>query len=173
MDNAEPSPDEEVQEPEPEFELARLTPAARNALTVASETARTRGESFVGSDHLLLGLALTDGCAACRLLSALDFTAERIRTNLLFIWGSPPSATAVEEQQPFSPRLQRIIEFAAKECAKRRHPEINTLHLLSGLLRERTGVAAMLLEAPGVGHGRAGSAILHAFREGWSDDPTS
>jgi ATP-dependent Clp protease ATP-binding subunit ClpC len=171
LDNAEEFPDEELPEPEPEVDLARMTEAARRALDAASETARGRGDSFVGSDHLLLGLALTGGCAAARLLATLDFSTKRIQTELSFILGAPNGDVPVEDQQPYSPRLQRVIEFAAKECAKRRHPEITTLHLLSGLLRERTGIASVVLEAPGVGHGRAGSAILLAFREGWTDDP--
>lgn len=162
--------EEEPQDEPIEVDLDRLTPCAREAFEIAEAFAREFGDAFVGTDHVLVGLARIDAGAACRVLNELEITAEKLSVTLRFIRGAAKEPYQGDLEQSFSPRLVRVLELAAKDAAKRNHAEIGTLHLLSGLLRERTGLAAFLLEAPGVGHGRAGSAITLAHREGWHDE---
>ncbi len=165
--------DEELQEELVEVDLDRLTPCARAAFDAAAAHARELGDAFIGTDHVLLGLALIEAGAASRVLTALKASAERLTSTMHFIRGGGQTSLEGEVEQAYSPRLVRVLELAAKDAAKRNHSEIGTLHVLAGLLRERTGLAAFLLESPGVGHGRAGSAITLAHREGWHDEDLS
>jgi ATP-dependent Clp protease ATP-binding subunit ClpC len=165
--------EEELQEESIEVDLDRLTPCARAALDRGAGCARAFGDPFVGTDHVLIGLAQVENGAAWRVLASLNASADDLNARMLFIRGGQREPVEDGVEQALSPRLLRVLELAAKDASKRNHAEIGTLHVLSGLLRERTGLAAFLLESPGVGHGRAGSAINLAHREGWLDGETA
>jgi hypothetical protein len=47
---------------------------------------------------------------------------------------------------------------------------VGTIHLLLALVREREGIAVMLLEVPGVALERIGGAMMRALREGATDE---
>lgn len=164
--------DEEIQD-EPvavDLDLARLTSCARLALDRATEEARRLGDPFVGTDHVLLALTSIESAAAKQVLDSLDMSTARLNELMRFIRGGERPASNGDCEYAYSPRLQRVLTAAAKESAKRSHGEIGTLHLLSGLLREKEGLAVFLLESPGVGLERAGGAIARAHREGLKDE---
>jgi hypothetical protein len=52
----------------------------------------------------------------------------------------------------FTDRTRRLVVLAQEEARALNHPYIGTEHLLLGLLHEREGVAAQVLEALGVSH---------------------
>jgi ATP-dependent Clp protease ATP-binding subunit ClpC len=162
--------DELHDEPEPAaVDLARMTPCARLALERAADEARRLGDPFVGTDHVLLAITALENAAARRVLDSLDLHTERIASHMRFIRGfERPEANGAAEFG-YSPRLQRVLVLAAKDMVKRSHTEIGTLHLLSGILREKEGLAVFLLESPGVGLERAGGAIARAHRDGLQD----
>lgn len=161
--------DEELQDEPITFDLELLTAGARAALDIARSQAHAMGDPFIGTDHVLLGLACSNAGAAYRVLSTLQLSPDLLRDKMTFIRGGEPKPIENGSDPGFSPRLLRVMAFAAKEAAKRNQSEIGTLHVLSGLLREREGIAILLLESPGAGLGRTGSAIAAAHREGWSD----
>lgn len=152
-----------------DLDLARLTSCARLALDRATDEARRLGDPFVGTDHVLLALASLDTAAAKQVLDALEMTTERLLGLIRFIRGGEAPAANGGSDYAFSPRLQRVLAAAAKDSVKRSHTEIGTLHLLSGMLREKEGLAVFLLESPGVGLERAGGAIARAHRDGLKD----
>ena len=127
-------------------------------------------DPFVGTDHLLVGLFTVSTGAASRVLTKLGVDVEFVTANMRFIRGGESAAAELDTERARSPRLVRVLEAAAKDAAKRNHAELGTLHLLSGLLRMREGLAVFLLEAPGLGLGKIGVAISTAHREGWKDE---
>jgi ATP-dependent Clp protease ATP-binding subunit ClpC len=163
------SHDDELIEEPVSFELDQLSACVRTSLDLAKSRAQAMGDTFVGTDHVLLGLALNSTGAAFRVLESLALTADQLQAKIVFIRGGARSPLANGEDPTYSPRLQRVLASAAKDAAKRNHTEIGTLHVLSGIMREREGIATLLLESPGVGLGRTGSAIALAHREGWRD----
>jgi ATP-dependent Clp protease ATP-binding subunit ClpC len=64
--------------------------------------------------------------------------AEAIRTRGLIV------------TLPFTPRADRVIRLAEREAGQFRHEFIGTEHLILGLIREDTGIAARILTALGV-----------------------
>jgi ATP-dependent Clp protease ATP-binding subunit ClpC len=59
----------------------RYTPRARRALVLAQEEGRLLGQDFVGSEHILVGLARAEGIAASALV-AVGADAEALRRQL-------------------------------------------------------------------------------------------
>jgi ATP-dependent Clp protease ATP-binding subunit ClpC len=148
--------------------LDRMSSCAANALALAREEARLLAHPYVGSEHLLIGLAREERGVAARVLASLDLSAERLRESIVFIGGrgegDPPAEPAP------TPRLERILEAAEKEAARRQQSPVGTIHLLLALVREREGIAVMLLEVPGVALERIGGAMMRALREGAADE---
>jgi ATP-dependent Clp protease ATP-binding subunit ClpC len=69
----------------------------------------------------------------------------------------------------FSPRMEDILSVAREEAGRRGARCVETSHLLMALLRQRRGVAVLLLETPGLGLEPLGAALNRAMREGVSD----
>lgn len=149
--------------------LERLSPCAANAIALAQEEARLLAHPYIGTEHLLVGLAREERGAAARVLADLELTADRLRDAIMFIGGRGDETEIAEEPQP-TPRVERIFEAAEAEAERRNHAQVETLHLLFALVRERQGIAVMLLEAPGVRLERIGGALVRALREGASDE---
>lgn len=160
--------DEDVQDEVADVKLERLSASARNALAAAAAQAQEMGDEFIGTDHVLLGLSLTDRCAARHLLDAYDLTAERLTESMRFIRGGHRNGSGGAEQT-YSPRLLRVLIAANKVANKAMQPEIGTIHILSGLLREGEGLAVFLLESAGLSNKRADFVLEFAAREGWED----
>lgn len=141
---------------------------ARNALQFAEAEALAAPGGILTGEHLLLGLARDPNCAAARVLGECGLDDGVLRTMIAFIRGEPtptePAGFAAR-----SPRVERVLGNAAQEAAKRHCDRIDTLHLLIGLLHEGTGIAALVLESPGIGHERLGGAIAQATRDGVTD----
>src|SRR5437870_2610825 len=109
------------------------------------------GHAHVGAVHLLIGLAREERGAASTILAGLGHDAHSIRENVGFVVGMEENPEGVDIAPEMTPRLIHILETAESERIKRQSHETGTLLLLLALVREREGVAVMLLETPGVG----------------------
>ncbi|MHB8756455.1 MAG: ATP-dependent Clp protease ATP-binding subunit [Bacillota bacterium] len=126
----------------------RFTPRAQNVITYAQEEAQRHGSSFVGTQHLLLGLLRDGEGVAARALLALGLDLDKVRAEVEKVVGK---AEGAGEGGAFSPRAKRVvIELTAEEARALGHTYIGTEHILLALIREGEGVAAQILESLGV-----------------------
>jgi ATP-dependent Clp protease ATP-binding subunit ClpC len=124
----------------------RFTERARQVVVLAQEEARGLGHSYVGSEHILLGLLREDEGLAARVLEHLDITLERVRAEVERIVSRGEEVTA-GQQIPFTPRAKRVLELAQREALSLGQNYIGTEHILLGLARENEGVATRILLA--------------------------
>ncbi|MGH2559206.1 MAG: Clp protease N-terminal domain-containing protein [Thermomicrobiales bacterium] len=148
---------------------ARLGPRAAAALQAARREAVALGHGYVGTEHLLVGLAREQDSVAARALSALQLSGETVHERVCFIAGRGNGAVVDSSALPLSPRMRHVLVSAEHEAARRGQADIGTIHLLVGLVRERVGLAVMLLQVPGLGLERIGAEILRCVREGARD----
>lgn len=122
----------------------RFDQHARQAVVAAQEQARGLRHSYIGTEHLLLGiLDLPPETAVRQTLRRFGHTAEAVREQVERMVGQgaePPSGSI-----PFTPRAKKVLELSLRESLQLRNPHIGPEHLLLGILRERTGVAAQVL----------------------------
>lgn len=144
-----------------------LSAAASNILARAAVLARGRGHDFLTTDDLFAAM-ITEDCAATRVLASLGMHGESLLHQLAFILGRNSGAEPTTEVS-YSPRVTKVLAQAKLEAGRREAAEVSTLHLLTALLRERAGVASLLLETPGLGLEPVGAAINRALREGMTD----
>lgn len=124
----------------------RFTPKAKEALESAKEHARGLGHTYVGTEHLLLGIMCTEGVAS-RLLDDKNVLFTQIYDQVVKISGLG-SADALFSA--LSPRCKRAIEGSAL-CAKRLGSDfVGTEHLLYAICDERDSAGCRILSALGV-----------------------
>jgi ATP-dependent Clp protease ATP-binding subunit ClpC len=123
----------------------KFSERARKVLTLAQEEAQRLNHNYIGTEHILLGLVREGDGVAARVLANLGVDAGKIRAAVEFIIGR--GGKSVSGEIGLTPRAKKAIEFAVDEARRLGHNYIGTEHLLLGLLREREGVAASVLDS--------------------------
>lgn len=143
----------------------KFTKQALNALSLAEKAARTYGHSYIGTEHLLLGLMREKEGTAGLILE--EFAAEEDRLcKMIDKFVAPIDMGASKKEKPeYSPRARRIMEEAVQECEEK----AGTEHLLLVMLKETDCVATRLLHTMGINVQKLYSAVLSAMgKEGES-----
>ena len=136
----------------------RFTPRAQSALRLAQEAAEELGHSYVGSEHLLLGLMREEGGAAHRCLAGQSVTAEKTRETIAGIVGT--GLPGLAPPQGLTPRAKRVIENAVGESNRFGGGYVGTEHLLLGILRESGTMAMRVLSSMGADPKKLQTALL-------------
>ncbi|MCR4762984.1 MAG: ATP-dependent Clp protease ATP-binding subunit [Lachnospiraceae bacterium] len=140
------------------------TDKARHALKEAQKAARDLQLSYVGTEHLLLGLLREEGCAARRVLEGNGVSEEKLAEMLseLII---PESTLQTMDRDGFSPRAESVLTEAGKAADRFHAKKIGTEHILLALIREGENVAVRLLSTMGVNLQKAYAETLAAMGE--------
>ncbi len=126
----------------------KFSERARRVLTSAQEEAQALNHSYIGTEHILLGLIREDEGVAVKVLLSLGVTLNKVRSAVEYIIGRGEKSGTGE--MGLTPRAKRVIELAIDEARHLGHNYIGTEHLLLGLLHEGEGVAAGVLESFGI-----------------------
>ena len=125
---------------------SRLPPVsdhAREALRLAHEEARGLRHSYVGTEHVLLGLLRElDGAAASALVS-LTVTYERVRAAVVRMMGV--GVEDVPGELPFTDPASEAIDRASREASVLGSDRVGTEHILLALMRDPSGAAVRIL----------------------------
>jgi ATP-dependent Clp protease ATP-binding subunit ClpA len=121
----------------------RFTDRARRVVVLAQEEARLLNHNYIGTEHLLLGLAHEGQGVAATALESLGISLEAVRAQVKEIIGQGQSTPT--GQVPFTPRAKKVLELSLRESQQLGHNYIGTEHILLGLVREGEGVAAQVL----------------------------
>ena len=126
----------------------RFTQKAQNVLNNALAYARELGHTYIGSEHILLGLVGERESVAANLLSARGADFEKIRAAVIEVAGegTPGNVSAAD----MTPRTKHIIEASSMEALQLRQNYIGTEHLLLALLAQRDCVGVKILEECGI-----------------------
>ena len=116
---------------------------AQQLLREAFMQARSRGHSYVGSEHILLAMAQCPGSSGRILCSAgLDPVLTGHMASLLYGVGT----TALPLPQGFTASAKQILRSAGAEARRLRAKEVGCMHLLLALLRRQKTAAAQLMQ---------------------------
>jgi ATP-dependent Clp protease ATP-binding subunit ClpC len=123
-----------------------FTKYARSALSRAQSLSCAMGHTFVGTEHILLGIAeQTEGLGA-RLLLEKGINCARLTEIVQSRHGRRLPAP---EKRTLSENAARVLEHAVNEAQRLGHAQIGTEHLLLGLLRQPDCAGARAIVAAG------------------------
>ena len=149
----------------------RFTEGVKNVLNMAYTTAAELGHSYVGSEHILVGLARESSGTAAKTLKNYGMSAEKIQTLVESNVGK--GTPGQQPNQGLTPRAKRIIERGVAEAARLGHSYMGTEHLLMGMLREYDCLGTRLLSAAGIDINRLYTDLLSSLGGDFNAHPPS
>jgi ATP-dependent Clp protease ATP-binding subunit ClpC len=123
----------------------RFSERARQVVVLAQDEARELKHDYIGTEHLLLGLAREEEGVAARILAAFDLDLEYLRRQVREIVGE--GSAVPTGHLSLTPEAKQALEMALREALALGHNHIGTEHVLLGLRYE--GVAARIMSDVG------------------------
>ena len=136
--------------------FAKFTERGQRALHAAQAEAAQLGRTYVGTEHLLLGV-LTEPGGAVGVLKGI--TLDRVRAEIVQILGRGEE-NVQGRQMVYTPRTKKVIEQSVREARELKQNYVSTEHILLALMREREGVAAHVLIKLGLDLSKAREELL-------------
>ena len=141
----------------------KFTNRANKAIEIANDIALELGHSYIGTEHILYGLAKEGNGIASKVLENQNVSADDILNKIEELIGSDEP---IENIVDFTPRTKRVVESAFIEARKLGYNFIGTEHLLIGILREGDCVAAKILLDLNVNIPKLYNEIVKVINEG-------
>lgn len=141
-----------------------FTEKANNALNIAVESAESLGHTYIGSEHIILGLLKEGTGVAATVLTKLGVTEdlfEQLMRSQIGV-GSRTGLTTSD----FTPRSKRILQIAVMEAARLNHNYVGTEHLLIAILDEGDSYGVRFLHMLGVNPKEIVNEINNALSSG-------
>ncbi len=150
--------------------MNNFTPRAQQVLALARKEADRFHHTYVGTEHLLLGLINLGQGVAVNVLQKLGLSLDTVRSAVEKQVGTGPE-TKPTGNIPYTPRVKQVLALANKEAKALNHSYVGTEHILLGLLREGDGVAARVLRSLDVDIERCRNEILIELDPNFSENP--
>jgi ATP-dependent Clp protease ATP-binding subunit ClpC len=122
----------------------RFTEHARHVIELAGREAQRFGNEYVGTEHLLWGLAKEADGVAAAVLERFHVDLKPLRREVDEMLKSRPHVDSVQKL-PQSVHAKEAIQYAIEEARSMRHNYVGTEHILLGLMRNSMAVSAQVL----------------------------
>ena len=127
----------------------RFTERARRVIILARGEAEKYQHEYLGTEHLLLGILREGTGTAISVLQALEFSQKQFEAEL--VSRMPPTENVLTLGEiPFSPQAKKVLELSVEEARLLGQNYIGTEHILLGLIKEDSGIAAQVLKSFGL-----------------------
>ena len=126
------------------YPFDRFSDGAKKVLTLAQEEAERSHHSYIGTEHLLLGLLRQEEGVAAKALNNLGVKIGAVRSTIESVLGR--NQRIIIQQIIPTNRVKKVIEISFEEARRMGNNYVGTEHLLLGLLIEGEGIAAHVLD---------------------------
>ncbi|MCL2350791.1 MAG: hypothetical protein FWC67_04860 [Defluviitaleaceae bacterium] len=146
---------------------SKFTQKAQEAIKHADTSARKFSQSYIGTEHLLLGLARANDSISQKVLQLQNATADVIEKKIdeILNAGQGDLLTYGGKPQGYTPRTKRILEKSNREAQKMSTNYVGTEHLLLALIKESDSLAVQILASLGVNMQRVHDDIMVMLSE--------
>ncbi len=146
------------------YKFNGFTEKANKAINLAMEAAQEFGHTYVGSEHILLGLLRNEDGAAFTVLEKCGADEETLTKLIKEEIGCGDVTRLTPED--FTPRTKRVLQTALIQAAKMGHNYVGTEHLLLSLIADSESYAVRFLEMMNI----RTSDIIRMFREAFGGE---
>ncbi len=143
------------------YRFKGFTEKANAALNLAIDSAQRLGHTYIGTEHIVLGLLREGSGVAATVLSAHGITAESYQEKIMETENSGQYTHLSPED--FTPRTKKAMEIAVAEAGALQQGYVGTEHILLAVLRDETSVAMRLLAAFGIRASELADETLRAM----------
>ncbi len=148
------------------YPFERFAQDAQQSLTLAQEEAERSHHSYIGTEHLLLGLLRLPKGPAPEVLRELGVAIDTVRRTIATVIGRT-ERIIIQQIIPTS-RVKMVIEIAFEEARRMGHERVDSGHLLMALVMEGEGIAAHVLEDLGA----TAQKVVAALERTWNVEPS-
>ncbi len=141
----------------------KFTNSSSKVIEMANNIAKEMGHNYVGTEHILYGLAKEENGVASKVLHNQDITSEEIAKKIEELIGKEGP---IEEVIDFTPRTKKVLENSFIEARKLGYSFIGTEHILIGLLRENECIASKILSDFNINLAKLYNEIIKVIQEG-------
>lgn len=129
--------------------MQQFTDKAKAALQKAAKAARDLHQSYIGSEHILVGLVKEKSGVAARVLAENGVDEVQLISMIKELI-APEGNVALMERDGYSPRAAKILEDSHVLAEKYKSQLTGTEHILLAILREGENVGLRLLNTIGI-----------------------
>ncbi|MDY3918959.1 MAG: ATP-dependent Clp protease ATP-binding subunit [Candidatus Limivivens sp.] len=126
-----------------------FTKNARKALELAAAAAKRCGHSYIGSEHLLLGLLEEGQGTAATVLAGAGVEEEKVM-ELISQLIAPADSVLTASREGYTPRAAQILENSIREAGEFHMDDAGTEHILLTIIKDADCVATRLLHTMGI-----------------------
>ena len=137
---------------------------AQEALEYAHCAAEELHNSYIGTEHLLLGLVRQGSGVAGQVLTANEATEKRVLKLMDKMLASVERVKLAEEPK-YTPMSRRVLEYSKAAAERFQAPQVGTEHILLAILKEKNCVASKLLYTMGINIQKLYVDLMHAMGE--------
>lgn len=147
----------------PHDQFNKFTKEAKQALVVAQEVAKKTGTSYVGTEHLLMGILSQKNSLGTNILQSFGVTLENVNLVLKTVGRTQSSQPHGKAPGGLSGFAKKVIEDAIKVAHESGHMFVGTEHLLYALVMQENTAATVILENMKISTEDVRQEILNAF----------
>lgn len=141
----------------------RYTDSVKNAWNFAAAEAAKLGSEYIGTEHLLLGIANEKDSAGGKILNSLGVSVQALESLL-----QEYNSNFYRRNELYvAPRTKHVMEMAIEEANEMDNNYVGTAHVLLAIIHEGNNTALEILEHFNV----TGEKLQHAFEKFMSEDP--
>jgi ATP-dependent Clp protease ATP-binding subunit ClpC len=130
---------------------AKFSPQVKDVITYSREEALRLGHSYIGVEHLLLGLIREGESVAVKVLLSLDVDLSKLRkvieSSIKSTASQPTVKPAASGMIPLVKQAERILKITYLEAKTFKATLVGTEHLLLSILKDQDNVATRALKS--------------------------
>lgn len=142
----------------------KFTPKAEIALNSSLPIAEELGALYIGTEHILLSLAKTQGCGASLLLLKFGITDEKIKAAIIECEGVMKKSRLSTKNM--TPRARKVLDASLRNAQKYGSVQIGTEHILLAIIEDKDNVGGKLLVYLGVDSHKLRESVQGYLRTG-------
>jgi ATP-dependent Clp protease ATP-binding subunit ClpA len=142
--------------------FSRFNQDAKSVVMRSQQAAAELGHGFIGTEHLLLGILDAPRNTTAGALETLGVDRAKVREAIVQAVGRGDAAPT-DERLPFTTRAKKVLELSLREAVALEHDYIGPEHILLGLVRDGSGLAARILRDLGADPSRVRAEIERAI----------
>ncbi|KAA0259072.1 ATP-dependent Clp protease ATP-binding subunit [Deferribacter autotrophicus] len=121
---------------------------ARRVILFSREEAEKLMNSYIDTEHLLIGLLKDKNSVPTEIFNRRGFNTTTLIKEIENLTGDGKNLM-IKGSIPFSPLARKVLEYAVEEANLLNHKYINPEHILLGLMKEKRGKAFSILKKLG------------------------